>query len=89
MADNFDNIRDPYDRLEELEIITTGQSMAMEQMSEQLKKYGDNLVEVSGAMVQLVEAYKGLQRQNHSLQKQLNYLQIWIEKLEARNPNEN
>ena len=83
MDDNF-NFRDPFDRLEELEIITTGQGMAMEQMSEELKKQGDMFIQLSESLVDFARAFEQLQKQNNHLQNQCKYLHHRMIQLDLR-----
>ena len=61
MDDDF-NFRDPFDRLEELEIITTGQGMALEEASDQLKQQAHMLEQLSGALVELAQALNSQHR---------------------------
>lgn len=58
----FDDLQHPMDRLEELEIITTGQGLAMEHISEQLKQHSHMLEQVSGSMVELAQALNSQHR---------------------------
>jgi hypothetical protein len=48
------NFTDPFDRLEEIEIVQMGQGMAMMNMSEQLKNQADLGVDASKGMLELV-----------------------------------
>lgn len=88
MDNNFNNFRDPFDRLEELEIITTGQGLAMEQMSEELKNQGEMFVQVSEGLVQFAQAFEHLQKQNNHLQQQCKYLHHRLVQLDLRTQNE-
>jgi hypothetical protein len=48
------NFSDPFDRLEEIEIVQMGQGMAMMNMSEQLKNHAEMGVSASKSMLELV-----------------------------------
>jgi hypothetical protein len=48
------NFTDPFDRLEEIEIVQMGQGMAMMNMSEQLKNHAEMGVSASKSMLELV-----------------------------------
>ena len=85
MEDNiFNSMRDPYDRLEELEIITTGQGMALEQISQELKNQGDMFVQLSESLVEFARAFQELQKQNNHLQNQCKYLHHRLIQLDLR-----
>jgi uncharacterized coiled-coil protein SlyX len=88
MDTNFNHFRDPYDRLEELEIITTGQSLAMEQMSIELKNQGDMFVQLTESLVQFAKAFQEMQKQNDHLQNQCKYLHHRLVQLDLRTQNE-
>jgi uncharacterized coiled-coil protein SlyX len=88
MDDNF-NFRDPFDRLEELEIITTGQGLAMENMSQELKKQGDMFIQISDSLIDFAKAFQELQKQNNLLQTQCKYLHHRLTQLDSRTQDEN
>lgn len=87
MDDNF-NFRDPFDRLEELEIITTGQGLAMENMSQELKNQGDMFIQFSESLVDFAKAFQELQKQNSLLQTQCKNLHHRLVQLDLRTQNE-
>jgi uncharacterized coiled-coil protein SlyX len=62
MDNDFNNFKDPYDRLEELEIITTGQGIALEEASDQLKSQAFMLEQLSGALLELAQALNSQHR---------------------------
>jgi uncharacterized coiled-coil protein SlyX len=86
--DFFKGLRDPYDRLEELEIIVTGQSMAMEQMSEQIKNHAENFVGLSDGIVQITKVIRNLQLQTQSLNQQFQNLHHRVTILEKEKHND-
>jgi hypothetical protein len=88
MDNNFNHFRDPFDRLEELEIITTGQGLAMENMSVELKNQGDMFVTLSESLVEFAKAFQELQKQNNHLQNQCKYLHHRLIQLDLRTQNE-
>jgi len=49
-----DSFTNPFDRLEEIEIVQMGQGMAMMNMSEQLKNHAEMGVSASKSMLELV-----------------------------------
>jgi uncharacterized coiled-coil protein SlyX len=88
MDTNFNNFRDPYDRLEELEIITTGQGLAMENMSQELKNQGDMFIQLTESLVDFAKAFQELQKQNDQLQNQCKYLHHRLIQIDLRTQNE-
>lgn len=76
--------QDPYDRLEELEALTTSQCIAMEQMAEQIKEHSENFVKISEAMLQIANVIQFLKMQNASLQQQAQNLHHRIRVLENK-----
>lgn len=78
--DMFNNIPDPLARLEELEIIATGQGMAMENISEQLQNQAYMIEQLSGSLVELAQA---LNSQHRILMDQAKHIKR-LEKDETR-----
>jgi hypothetical protein len=58
----FDDLPDPMGRLEELEIITTGHALCLENVSEQLKSQAGMIEQFSGALVELAHALNSQHR---------------------------
>ena len=57
MSNNmFNDIQDPLERLEYLEIFTVSQGQAMEAMTRQLQAHSGMLEQLSGALVELAQA---------------------------------
>lgn len=82
--DMFDHIQDPMTRLEFLEVMSTGQSMAMEEMSEQLKNQSQLIKHITENLQQFARAYSSLNMMNQSLQQQTQSLHHRIKVLETK-----
>jgi uncharacterized coiled-coil protein SlyX len=84
MANDFENIRDPFDRLEELEFFTTAHNQTLEQIADELRNHGELFMQVSDSLVQVSTAFEKLQKQNVSLQKQTQALHHRLKVLETK-----
>jgi len=80
----MDGLQNPLDRLEELEIITMGQGLAMENMSDQLKTQSEFLQQMTDNMAQLAKAFHHMSLMNQSLQQQCQNLHHRITVLELK-----
>ena len=58
----FDDIPNPLDRLEELEIITTGHALCLENLSEQQRSHAEMIEKVSEYLVELARALNSQHR---------------------------
>lgn len=84
MPNDFEDIRDPYDRLEELEMFSAAHNETLEQVAQELRNHGDLFMQVSDSLVQVSQAFEKLQKQNISLQKQAQALHHRVKVLETK-----
>jgi hypothetical protein len=84
MANDFEDIRDPFDRLEELEFFSMAHNQTLEQVAQELRNHGEMFVQVSDSLVQVSTAFEKLQKQNISLQKQAQALHHRLKVLETK-----
>jgi len=84
MANDFDDIPDPFDRLEELEFFSMAHNQTLEQIADELRNHGEMFVQVSDSLVQVSNAFEKLQKQNISLQKQAQALHHRLKVLETK-----
>lgn len=84
MPNDFGDIRDPFDRLEELEFYSAAHNETLEQVAHELRNHGDLFVQVSEGLVQITKSFEILQKQNISLQKQTQALHHRLKVLETK-----
>lgn len=53
---DIDNFKDPFDRLDDLEMVCTGLGLALQDLSQQLKSQSELGVKISSSMIELVRA---------------------------------
>lgn len=89
MSDDFipKQFQNPYDRLEELEIMVTAQGLALEQATNQIKDHADNFVKISEGLIQIANLMQFLKKQNISLQQQAQALHHRVKVLENKEHN--
>jgi hypothetical protein len=73
----FDDISDPFDRLEEIEIVQMGQGMAMSEMSRQVMEHSQLGVKISQSLIELV-------RHIDVLMSKISELEYRLEQLESK-----
>lgn len=86
MNDDFipKQFQDPYDRLEELELLVVSQGLALEQASEQIKGHAFLIEQIADTLKHMSRGYQGLSNMNHSLQQQAQNLHHRIAVLEKK-----
>lgn len=86
MNDDFipKQFQNPYDRLEELELLVTAQNLAIEQATAQIKDHADNFVKISEGLLQIANVIQFLKLQNSSLQQQAQSLHHRVTVLEKK-----
>lgn len=71
----FDDLQNPMDRLEELEIIADGHALVLEQVSEQLKTHAVMIEQMSDYLVELAKALNGQHKLIMSQARQIRKLE--------------
>ena len=71
----FEDLQNPMDRLEELEIITTGHALCLENMSEQIKTHADLGIKISSSLIELVRHIDMLTSKVQELEYRLQQLE--------------
>ena len=69
--------RDPFDRLDDLEVIITGHALCLEQMSDQVKEHSHLGVKISGSLLEMI-------RHIDIMSSKIRELEYRIEQLETR-----
>jgi uncharacterized coiled-coil protein SlyX len=80
----FDDLPDPLGRLEELEIITSGHALCLENISHEIAQHGNLLMQISDSLVQISKSFEKLHKQNISLQQQAQALHHRLKVLETK-----
>ena len=77
--DNDDDMdtgfRNPFDRLEDLEIIATGHALCLEQVSEQVKDHSQLGVKISAHLLEMIRYIDIANSKIHELEYRINQLE--------------
>lgn len=75
MSDMFDNIKDPLDRIEQLEMIVMGQSIALEEAADQINKNNELTMRVTESLKEIARVIERFHRQLNNLNQRLTELE--------------